>query len=72
MRFWLLGSLVVFIVQECKVLYFEDHYHSYAIEILPTKSVVYLENLYDRTVLHGHMINSIIYVGLKYYFLSDV
>ena len=66
------NSLVVFIVQECKVLYFEDHYHSYAIEILPAKSVVYLENLYDRTVLHGHMINSIIYVGLKYYFLSDV
>ena len=43
--------------QECKVLYFEDHYHSYAIELLPTKSVMFLENLCDRTVLHGHMMN---------------
>ena len=51
----------MFIVQECKVLYFEDHYHSYAVEILLAKSVVYLDM---------DMINSIIYVGLKY-FLSD-
>ena len=57
-----------FIVQECKILYFEDHYHSYARELLPAKSVVYLEGLYDRTVLHGHTINSIVHVGLKYYF----
>ena len=66
------NSLVTFIVQECKILYFEDHYHSYALELLPAKSIVYLEGLYDRTVLHGHTINSIVHVGLKYYFLSDL
>ena len=27
------NSLVTFIVQVCNVLYFEDHYHSYAIEV---------------------------------------
>ena len=44
----------------------------YALELLPAKSVVYLEGLYDRTVLHGHIINSIMHIGLKYYFLSDL
>ena len=63
------NSLVTFIVQECKILYFEDHCHSYALEVLLAKSVVYL---YDRTVLHGHIINSVVHVGLKYYFLSDL
>lgn len=66
------NSLVTFFVQECNVLYFEDHYHSYAVEVLPAKSVVYLESLHDCTVLHGYMINSITHVGLRYYFLSDL
>lgn len=39
------------VVQECNVLYFEDHYHSYATELLPAKSV---ESLHDYTLLHGH------------------
>ena len=55
------SSLVTFIVQGCNVLYFEDHYHSYAIEVSPAKSVVYLESLYDCSVLHGHMINSVMH-----------
>ena len=66
------NCLVTFIVRKCIVLYFEDHYHSYAIEILPTKSLVSLDSLYDHTVLHGHVINGVVYVALKHYFLSEL
>ena len=29
------NCLITFIVDECKVLYFDDHYHAYAIELTP-------------------------------------
>lgn len=32
------ATQVVFIVQECKVLYFDEHYHSYVIQLTPCKS----------------------------------
>ena len=47
------NSLVTFIVQECKILCFEDHCHLYALKVLPAKSVVYFEGLYDRTWVHN-------------------
>ena len=66
----IVSSLLSFIVYECKVLYFDDHYHAYAIELAPNKSVLNADMLYDHNVYHGHKINSIVHISLKYYFVS--
>ena len=66
-----IGScLLVFIVHECKILYFDDHYHAYTIELTPNKSCVNADMLYDHNVYHGHKINSVVHISLKYYFVS--
>ena len=64
------NSLVIFVVNDCRVLYFDNHYHAYAFELTPTKSVVNADNLYDHNVYHGHVIDSVIHISLKYYFVS--
>ena len=61
------NCLLTFVVYECKVLYFDDHYHSYAIELTPNKSIVNADRLYDHNVYHGHKINSVVHISLKYY-----
>ena len=64
------NCLITFIVNECKVLYFDDHYHAYAIELTPNKSILNADMLYDHNIYHGHKINSIVHISLKYYFVS--
>ena len=60
------GSQIVFIVQECQVLYFDEHFHSYAIQLLPNKSAII--NLYDHYIYHSQKIGSVLYISLRYYF----
>ena len=64
------NCLITFIVNECKVLYFDDHYHAYAIELTPNKSVLNADMLYDHNIYHGHKVNSIVHISLRYYFVS--
>ena len=64
------NCLITFIVHECKVLYFDDHYCAYAIELTLNKSVLNADMLYDHNVYHGYKINSSVHISLRYYFVS--
>ena len=39
------GNIVTFVVLDCRVLYFDDHFHSYVIEITPNKLIITMDNL---------------------------
>ena len=60
------SNLVTFVLLDCNVLYFDDHFHSYVVEI---KSIITMDNLYDCNVYHAHRISGSFYVSLKYYFV---
>ena len=61
------GSTLLFVVIECNVLYFDDHFHAYVLELTANKSVMYEK--YDNNVYHAHRINDKLHVSLKHYFL---
>lgn len=64
------GDYVLFVVVVFNVLYFESHYHAYALSITSNKKVVSLSNLSDYNVYHSHkMSDGLSYITLKYYFL---
>ena len=46
------GNLVTLVALDCRVLYFDDHFHSYVIEITPNKLIITMDNLYDPNVYH--------------------
>lgn len=59
------GSFVVYCVSLCITLYFEDHYHSYVIEVTSVKKL--LSALWDHNVYHAHQgQDKKLYVTLKY------
>lgn len=62
------GDLIVFIVYPCTTLYFDSHYHAYVIERQAKR--VLISDLRDHNVLHGRKIDGLLYVGLKYFFVS--
>ena len=62
------GSQVIFIVQEYKVIYFDEHFHSYVIQSTPRKSA--LIDLYDPNVYHSQEFNNLLFITLRYYFFS--
>ena len=62
------GNCVIFILSLCSVLFFDDHYHSYAISVTPQR--LFLSKLHDHKVYHGHKLkNGHTYITLKHYFL---
>lgn len=60
------GSQVVFIVEECKVMYFDEHFHSYVIIHTAVKSAIC--NLYDHNIYHSQQVGSRLHISLRYYF----
>ena len=61
------GMSIVFVVSLCNVLFFDDHYHSYAIDI--TSQRLFVSELYDHNVYHGHkLIDGYTYITLRYHF----
>lgn len=63
------GNLVTFLVLDCNVIYFDDHFHSYVVEITSNKSIITMDNLHDHNVYHAHRISGSFYVSLKYFFV---
>ena len=62
------GDMVIFEILQCKTLYFENHYHAYAISVTTFKSLVV--NILNRNVFHGHrQTNGVTYIALKCHFL---
>ena len=62
------GDLVVFVVSLCQVLYFDSHYHAYAISVTPQQS--FFTKLVDHNVYHGHRVsNGLIHIALKYHII---
>lgn len=62
------GDTIVFVLSLCKVLFFDDHYHAYVINV--TQQRLFVSNLYDHNIYHGHKsADGYIYITLKYYFL---
>ena len=59
---------MLFVVRECNLLYFDDHFHSYVVELTANKSVMYEK--YVNNVYHAHRINDKLHdiVSLKHYF----
>ena len=57
--------MIVSIVYPCETLYFDDHYHAYAVDVKPRREFV--SNLADPNVLHGRRVNQTMFVGLKYF-----
>ena len=56
---------VVFVVSVCKTLYFDDHYHAYAICVTSQRSLFCI--LKDHNVYHGHTLSDgVTYVTMKY------
>ncbi len=62
------GDMVIFIVFPCTTLYFDSHYHAYAVNVHSQRTLV--STLADPNVLHGRRVNHVVHVGLKYY-LAD-
>ena len=63
------GNMIIFVLSMCKVLYYDNHYHVYAINVTSHRCVY--SHLFDHNVYHGHRLaNGITYIYLKYYFLS--
>lgn len=57
---------VVFRITNCKVLYFDDHYHAYVISETAKQS--FHCNIRDHNVYHGHMLRDRrTYISLKYH-----
>lgn len=46
------GSFVVYSLSLCKMLYFEEHHHSYIITVTSTKKL--FSKLWDQNVYHAH------------------
>ena len=62
------GDSVIFVLSLCKVLFFDDHYHSYAITVGSQR--LFISEIIDHNVYHGHkMANGHTYITLKYHFL---
>ena len=69
--FFVISDFVVFLVSIFDVLYFDDHYHTYAISLTSGKSVISLSELPDYNVYHSHkLLDGTDYITLKHYFLS--
>ena len=61
------GSFVVYCLSMCTTLYFEDHYHAYAIKVTLTKKLATLSALQDHNVYHAHKLkDKELYITLKH------
>lgn len=61
--------MAIFILFQCKTLYFDDHYHAYAISA--TSNRVIISDFYDFNIFHAHKLSDgQLYIALKYHFLS--
>ena len=60
------NNTLLFVVRECQILYFDDHFHAYVIKV--TANTLIVSDLYDHNVYHSHTINGNVHIGLKYYF----
>ena len=58
----------MFEVALCKTLYFDDHFHSYALTITASIEIISYTKLYDQYVYHGYQSNDITFITLRYYF----
>lgn len=61
------GSLLVFVARQCKLLYFDEHFHSYAVEVTASRSVIC--DLHYNNVYHAHKIDNVLYITLRHYFM---
>ena len=62
------GDSVIVILSRCEVLFFDDHYHAYAVTV--TSQRLFLSKLLDHNIYHGHKLaNGYTYITLKYHFL---
>ena len=61
------GDIIIFVVNPCITLCFDDHYHAYVLDLQPHR--VLISHLADHNVLHGRNINGHMYVRLKYFFI---
>lgn len=58
--------MIIFVLLVCSTLYFDDHFHSYAISVTSTKLLV--SDLYDIHVYHAHRLSDGLYIPLRYHF----
>ena len=58
------GDLIVFLTSVCQVLFFDPHYHAYVISVTPQQSLFI--DLKDHNVYHGHRVDGLTYITLKY------
>ena len=59
------GSTIIFHTTDCKVLYFDDHYHAYVISMTAKQS--FHCNIRDHNVYHAHVLrDKLTYISLKY------
>lgn len=62
------GDMVFFCVKLCEMLYFDDHFHAYAINTTSQKTIV--TKLFDRNVYHCHKLSDDHhYITLNYFFI---
>lgn len=63
-----LVDVVVLCVSHCNVLYYDDHYHAYAISPSIDESFLCFSELKVNTILHAHRKADVLYIYLKEYF----
>ena len=63
------GDSVIFVLSWCEVLFFDDHYHAYAVTV--TSQRLFLSKLLDHNIYHGHKLaNGYTYTPLNITFCS--
>ena len=62
------GDMVLFCVRNCRVRYFDDHYHAYVVDHTSEQSLTV--ELLERNVYHAHaMSDGFSYISLKHSFM---
>lgn len=64
------GELVLFVVMHCPVIYFDDHYNAYVIDVSSQRKLIQADSLLDPFVLHTHKLfdkSDTVFISLKFY-----
>lgn len=61
-------NTLVLLVHVVKTQYFDDHYHTFVVEVTADQSLLFFGNLNNYSMLHFHKKDGLFYTYLKQFF----